>query len=166
MNDAPSPLTATVVTVSDEIASGRDVNRAGRVAITELAGHGIEADLVVVPDDPEAIRAAVRGAIERGSRLVITSGGTGIGPSDVTVDAVAPLLSYQVPGICEEIRRRGAEHAPVALVSREVAGVIVGTPSTFVLTAPGSRGGVRDAVAVLGPLAAHIVRQLDGAGHL
>jgi len=159
-------LRATVVTVSDEIASGRDVNRAGLIAVTELTGHGIEADLVVVPDEPDAIRAAIRDAIRRGSRLVVTSGGTGIGPNDVTVDAVAPLLSYLVPGLCEEIRRRGAEHTPVALVSREIAGVVVGQPSTFVLTAPGSRGGVRDAVSVLGPLAAHIARQLDGAGHL
>lgn len=161
-----TPLRATVITVSDEIASGRDGNRAGPVAVGELAGHGIEADLVVVPDEVAAIRTAITTAIAAGSRIVMTSGGTGIGPRDVTVDAVAPLLGYQVPGIGEEIRRRGAQQVASALVSRAVAGVIPGEPPAFILTAPGSRGGVRDAVAVLGPLAAHIVAQLDGAGHV
>lgn len=159
-------LRATVITVSDEIARGADENRAGPVAIDLLAPHGVAAELVVVRDDRMAIEAAVRAAIAGGSRVVITSGGTGIGPADVTVDAVAPLLSYQVPGICEEIRRRGATHVASALVSREVAGVMLGEPSTFVLTAPGSRGGVRDALEVVGPLLAHIVSQLDGAGHV
>jgi molybdenum cofactor synthesis domain-containing protein len=159
-------LRATVITVSDEIASGADANRAGPVAIDLLAQHGVAAELVVVRDDRAAIEAAIRAAIGDGSRVVITSGGTGIGPGDVTVDAVLPLLSYQVPGICEEIRRRGAAHVASALVSREVAGVVLGDPSTFVLTAPGSRGGVRDALEVVGPLLAHIVGQLDGAGHV
>lgn len=159
-------LPATVITVSDEVAEGRDTNRAGPVAVELLAAHGVVAALGVVPDRIDAITAAIRAAIADGSRIVITSGGTGIGPSDVTVDAVTPLLSYQIPGLAEEIRRRGAEHVASALVSREVAGVVLGSPSTFVLTAPGSRGGVKDAIAVVGPLLAHIVAQLDGAGHL
>ncbi len=159
-------LRATVITVSDEVASGRDENRAGPVAVAELEIQGVAAALVVVADDVDAIRAAVTAAVRGGARVVITSGGTGIGPTDVTAEAVAPLLSYQLPGICEEIRRRGAEHVASALVSREVAGVILGEPSTFVLTAPGSRGGVRDAIGVVGPLLEHIVAQLDGAGHI
>lgn len=158
-------LPATVITVSDEIAGGRDENRAGPVAVELLSTHGASAELLVVRDDVEAIAKAVRAAAARGSRVVMTCGGTGIGPRDVTVDAVAPLLAYQVPGIAEEIRRRGAAHVASALVSREVAGVIAYDPPVFVLTAPGSRGGVRDAVAVVGPLLAHIVAQLDGAGH-
>jgi molybdenum cofactor synthesis domain-containing protein len=158
-------LKATIITVSDEVADGRDSNRAGPIAVELLAGFGVDADLLVLPDDAAAVRGAVQAAIDTGSRVVITSGGTGIGPSDVTVDAVAPLLSYQLPGIVEEIRRRGAEHVAAALVSREVAGVVSGEPATFVLTAPGSRGGVRDAVAVVGPLLNYIVGQLDGAGH-
>jgi molybdenum cofactor synthesis domain-containing protein len=159
-------LRATVITVSDEIAEGRDENRSGPVAVELLAGFGVEAELVVVGDEVDAVATAVRAAVARGSRFVMTSGGTGIGPSDVTVDAVGPLLSYQVPGICEEIRRRGAAHVASALVSREVAGVILGAPSVFVLTSPGSRGGVKDAVSVVGPLLDHIAAQLDGAGHI
>jgi molybdenum cofactor synthesis domain-containing protein len=158
-------LRATVITVSDEIYAGIDGNRAGLLAIELFERHDVHTDLVVVPDDIERIRSAVEVAIVAGSRTVLTAGGTGIGPTDVTVDAVAPLLSYQVPGICEEIRRRGASTVATALVSREIAGVILGEPSSFVLTAPGSRGGVRDAIEVLGPLLGHIVAQLDGAGH-
>ena len=158
-------LRARVITVSDEIASGQDENRAGPIAVAELELQGVPADLVVVADQVDAIRAAVIAAVQDGVRVVITSGGTGIGPADVTSDAVAPLLSYQLPGVGEEIRRRGAEHVASALVSREIAGVILGDPATFVLTAPGSRGGVRDAIGVVGPLLEYIVAQLDGAGH-
>lgn len=161
-----SGLRATVITVSDEVASGKDENRAGPIAVAELEIQGVQADLVVVADEADAIRAAITAAVRGGSRVIITSGGTGIGPTDLTADAVAPLLTYQLPGLCEEIRRRGAEHVASALVSREVAGVIVGDPSTFVLTAPGSRGGVRDAIGVVGPLLEYIVGQLDGAGHV
>lgn len=159
-------IQASVITVSDEISSGADANRAGPIAVELLAAHGADATLVVVPDSALAIQQAVTGAIESGARVVITSGGTGIGPSDVTTEAVWPLLDFQLPGITEEIRRLGATHAPIALVSREIAGVVLSEPSVFVLTAPGSRGGVRDAITVVGPLLAHILAQLDGAGHI
>jgi molybdenum cofactor synthesis domain-containing protein len=164
--EAFQPIQATIVTVSDEVHSGMDGNRAGQLAVELLGRHEVRTHLVVVPDDIEQIRSAVTDARQSGSRLVMTSGGTGIGPSDLSVDAIAPLLDYQVPGICEEIRRRGAATVASALVSREVAGVIRGNPPTFVITAPGSRGGVRDAIDVLGPLLGHIVAQLDGAGHI
>ncbi len=163
--EADQRIRATVITVSDEIHSGMDGNRAGLLAVELLGRHDIHTDLVVVPDDVETIRTAVAAACSAGSRLVMTSGGTGIGPADVTVEAVAPLLAYQLPGIGEEIRRRGAATVASALVSREIAGVILGAQSVFVLAAPGSRGGVRDAIDVVGPLLAHIVAQLDGAGH-
>ena len=159
-------IVATVVTVSDEIHAGQDANRAGPLALDLLAAHGVRAELVVVPDDREQIRSAVAAAISSGARMVLTCGGTGIGPGDVTVDAVTPLLAYQVPGISEEIRRRGSLHVASALVSREVAGVVLQAPApVFVLTAPGSRGGVRDAIDIVGPLLGYIVSQLDGAGH-
>lgn len=164
--DEGRQIRATVVTVSDEIHSGKDANRAGPLALDLLAAYGVRAELVVVPDDLEQIRSAVATAISSGARMVLTCGGTGIGPGDVTVDAVTPLLAYQVPGISEEIRRRGVIHVASALVSREVAGVVLDAPApVFVITAPGSRGGVRDAIDVVGPLLAYIVDQLDGAGH-
>ena len=164
--DSGKQMMATVVTVSDEINAGNDANRSGPLALELLAPYGVHAELVVVPDDQERIRSAVAAAMCSGARIVLTCGGTGIGPGDVTVDAVTPMLAYQMPGICEEVRRRGSIHVASALVSREVAGVVLEAPApVFVMTAPGSRGGVRDAIDVVGPLLAYIVSQLDGARH-
>ncbi|MFV0427843.1 MAG: molybdenum cofactor biosynthesis protein B, partial [Arachnia sp.] len=131
-----------------------------------LAAHGIAAERRVVGDDASAISEAVRSALAGGRRIVITCGGTGVGPSDVTAETVAPMLTYELPGIAEEIRRRGMAATSIALVSREVAGVIVDQvrPPAFVLAAPGSRGGVRDAIAVVGPLLRYLIKQLDGEG--
>lgn len=162
-----TPLLVAVITVSDEVASGADGARGGPVAVELLRGLGLATRTDTVPDDPDRITAAIRSAIGAGARVVLACGGTGIGPRDHTPEAVASLLSYQVPGIAEEIRRRGLAHTPQALVSREVAGVVVGQPghATLVVAVPGSRGGVRDAIAVLGAQLRYIVDQLDGAGH-
>lgn len=163
----PEELSATVIVVSDEVLRGEREDRAGQVAVAALAEHGVLATAVVVGDAPDAIAQAVKSAVQAGHRVVITAGGTGIGPTDVTVGTISDLVSYEIPGIAEEIRRRGAAATSLALVSRGIAGVVVGAdgPRCFVLTAPGSRGGVRDAVAVAGPLLHYIVGQLDGDGH-
>ncbi len=160
-------LRARVVTVSDEVASGTDEDRGGLLALDLLTNLGADVTRVVVPDDSARIIAAVLDAVKDGARFVMTCGGTGIGPNDRTSDVVAGLLTYQVPGVAEEIRRRGLRHAAPALVSREVAGVVrrEDSPGALVLCAPGSRGGVRDALDVVGPLLDYIVDQLDGAGH-
>ena len=160
-------LRATVITVSDEVASHTDDDRGGMLAESLLTEFGVDVARVVVPDDPILLVAAVTSAIAEGSRFVMTCGGTGIGPHDHTSDVIAGMLAFQIPGIAEEIRRRGLEHAAPALVSREIAGVISpeSGPRVFVLCAPGSRGGVRDAIGVVGPMLGYIVEQLDGKGH-
>lgn len=159
-------LRAAVITVSDEVAGGLDADRGGPVAAGLLGELGCAVTAAVVGDDPVAISAAVREAIADGVRVVLACGGTGIGPRDHTPQAVRGLLAFEVPGIAEEIRRRGLDHTPQALVSREVAGVITGDhPPALVLAIPGSRGGVRDALAVVGPQLGYIIDQLDGAGH-
>lgn len=162
-----TPLLATVITVSDEVAAGLDSDRSGPVAERLLVEAGCAVITRVVPDDQRQLEAAITAAITAGSRVVMTCGGTGIGPRDHTTEVVSRLLSFQMPGIGEEIRRRGIAHAKPALVSREVAGAIVPTsgPPVFVLAAPGSRGGVRDAIDVVGPVLGYIIEQLDGAGH-
>ncbi|MDN5570561.1 MAG: molybdopterin-binding protein [Propionibacteriaceae bacterium] len=159
-----TPVTAAVIVVSNEIAAGSDENRAGPVAVEELARHDVRAEASVVADDAAAIAGAVHAAAEAGHRVILTCGGTGIGPTDVTVDAVRPLLAAELPGVGEEIRRRGLVATPLALVSREVAGVLArdAGPSALVVCAPGSRGGVRDAIAVVGPLIRYLLGQLDG----
>jgi molybdenum cofactor synthesis domain-containing protein len=163
-----STLQARVITVSDEVASGSDEDRGGLLAVDLLTALGADTTRVVVGDAADPIAAAVVDAVRDGARVIVTCGGTGIGPDDRTSDVVAALLSYQVPGIAEEIRRRGQSHSARALVSRGIAGVIRrdGFPAAFVVCAPGSRGGVRDALDVVGPLLGYIVEQLDGAGHV
>lgn len=164
---SPSSLRATVITVSNEVASHADDDRGGTLAESMLAELGVEVTRVVVPDDTILLVAAVTSAIAQGSRLVMTCGGTGIGPRDHTSDVIAGLLTFQIPGIAEETRRRGISHAAPALVSREIAGAIVpkDRPPVLVLCAPGSRGGVRDTLEVVGPALGYIIDQLDGAGH-
>ena len=161
-------LLATVITVSDEVAAATDSERGAPVAEELLTRLGVGVERAVVPDDEDALEAAIRAAITAGSRFVMTCGGTGIGPKDRSPETVRRLLSFEIPGIAEEIRRLGIAHAKPALVSREVAGVITpdhGAP-VFVLAAPGSRGGVRDAIEVVGPILTYIIEQLDGAGHV
>ncbi|HOQ52567.1 MAG TPA: MogA/MoaB family molybdenum cofactor biosynthesis protein [Micropruina sp.] len=161
-------LRATVIVVSDEVASGADTDRGGPVAVDLLAAHGVPADRCMVPDDPGRLRAAIGAAIDSGARVVLACGGTGIGPRDWTSDVVRALIDVEIPGIGEEIRRRGSAHTRLALVSREVAGVVLRdeAPSVLLLAAPGSRGGIRDTLGVVGDLIGYILEQLDGAGHV
>ncbi len=160
-------LAAAVLVVSTEVASGADADRGGPVAVALLRDLGIVAEKTAVPDDPDLIRAAILDAIGAGARVVLACGGTGIGPHDHTAAVVGGLLSFEMPGIAEEIRRQGYGHTPIALVSREVAGVVCREdgPPVLLLAVPGSRGGIRDALGVVGPLLGYIIDQLDGAGH-
>ncbi|HAQ60082.1 MAG TPA: molybdenum cofactor biosynthesis protein [Microbacterium sp.] len=161
-------LRATVIRVSDELVGHLDDDRAGTLAESLLTDLGVEVSRVAVPDDAGLLVAAVTSAIAHGSRLVMTCGGTGIGAKDRTSDVVSGLLTFQIPGIAEEIRRRGIAHAAPALISREIAGVIVSatdTPAVFVLCAPGTRGGVKDTLDVIGPVLPYVFQQLDAAEH-
>nr|NLD41542.1 MogA/MoaB family molybdenum cofactor biosynthesis protein [Actinomycetales bacterium] len=164
----PSPsdgVTGTVITVSDRVSAGTREDRSGPLAVTLLADHGVVcAPPVVVPDEVEAIRTAIRVAVAAGSAVVVTTGGTGISPRDVTPDAVAPLLRAELTGVAEQIRRRGLESTPLAGLSRGLVGVTEDAPA-LVVCAPGSSGGVRDSLEVVGPLIGHILDQLAGGDH-
>ncbi|MDF1487618.1 MogA/MoaB family molybdenum cofactor biosynthesis protein [Tessaracoccus caeni] len=159
---------AAVITCSDRAAADVYEDRSGPVLRDALAGLGFDvAEAVIVPDDVERIADEIEQAIEAGARVIMTTGGTGVGPRDVTVEATLPLIDYQLPGLMEEVRRRGAEKTTKSLLSRGVAGVVslLGYPRALVINAPGSRGGARDTIAVVGDLLHHIVDQLDGADH-
>lgn len=158
---------AVVITCSDRAAADLYEDRSGPILREGLAQLGFEvADAVIIPDDTERIASAITEAILGGARIVVTTGGTGIAPRDVTVEATRGLLDYEVPGIMEETRRVGLAATDRSLLSRGLAGVAtIGTTRAFVLNAPGSRGGARDALRVAGPLLVHIVEQLDGADH-
>ena len=153
---------ARIIIASTRAADGTYEDRTGPLLETWLRGRGLDpVDKQVVADGPE-VGAAVREALEAGTDLVISSGGTGISPTDATPEQVAPLIDREMPGVLEAVRRRGAETAPTALLSRGVAGM---ASDSFVVTLPGSRGGVRDGIAVLDPVLDHLLDQRDGGGH-
>jgi molybdenum cofactor synthesis domain-containing protein len=148
-----------VITVSDRVSQGLREDASGPLLADLL---GAAEPPVVVPDEREAIRSAVTDAVAAGYDLVVTTGGTGISPRDVTPEAVQPLLDRELPGVLEAVRADGRAQVPTAALSRGVAGVVAGT---FVVTLPGSTGGARDGGHVVQRLAQHVVDQLAGHDH-
>ena len=161
---ATSPVPGAVITVSDRCASGDAEDISGPLAVELLAGFAVQCQSArVVPDGIDPVQDAIARAISEGARVVLTTGGTGISPRDLTPE---PLLVARLDGVADAIRRRGEEHVVTALLSRGLVGITGhGMDSAVVVNAPGSTGGVRDAIAVLGPLVAHLIDQLDGGDH-
>jgi molybdenum cofactor synthesis domain-containing protein len=156
-------MKAAVITCSNRSAAGTRPDDSGQLLAGWLrdAGHEIVSQ-VVVPDDIDAIRRAVRAGLDAGASFVATTGGTGITPTDVTPEAVRPLLERELPGIAEALRLVARDKVPTSVLSRGVAGTIGGA---LVVTLPGSPGGVRDGIAVLDALLDHAVDQLRGGDH-
>lgn len=151
-------MKAAVLTVSDGVDMGTREDKSGDVLEELLAGEGFEVSRRVVPDERAAIAEAIE-ELARESRVVLTTGGTGVGPRDVTPEATASVLERSAPGIAEAIRADAILKTPHGLLSRGLAGVL---GQSLVVNLPGSTGGVRDGFAVLQPALEHALHLLAG----
>jgi molybdenum cofactor synthesis domain-containing protein len=156
------PLRALAVTASNRASAGVYEDRGGPLIVAALAGLGFTVDGPVVVPDGEPVRQALTEAVGADYDVVVTTGGTGISPTDRTPEVTRAVLDYEVPGIAEAIRAAGRQKVPTAALSRGVAGV---AGRTLVVNLPGSTGGVKDGLAVLAPLVLHAVDQIRGGDH-
>jgi molybdenum cofactor synthesis domain-containing protein len=155
---------AVVVTASNRASAGVYDDRSGQALAAGLRELGFTVEGPHVrPDDVAELEAVLRASVDVGFDVVLTTGGTGLSPTDVTPEATRAVIEREAPGIAEAVRRYGAENGvPSSVLSRGLAGV---AGRTLIVNLPGSTGGVRDALAVLGPLLPHVVSQLRGGDH-
>lgn len=161
-SDAYRPRTSILV-LSDSIAAGGGEDRSGELLREGMERAGCEVSEVrIIPDEPEQISAAVEGWRAAGVELILTTGGTGLGPRDVTVDTIVPKFSRTLPGIEAALFNWGQTKTRTAMLSRLAAGMI---GSSMVVCIPGSAGAARDALEVLVPSVFHAFSMMKGEGH-
>ncbi|MFD9869650.1 molybdenum cofactor biosynthesis protein B [Streptomyces niveus] len=159
---ASRPYRALVVTASNRAAAGVYADTGGPIIANALGelGFSVQGPLVVPDGDP--VEQALRDGVAAGYAVILTTGGTGVSPTDRTPEATRRVLDHEIPGIPEAIRAEGARKVPTAALSRGLAGV---ADRTLIVNLPGSSGGVRDGLAVLGRLLVHAVDQIHGGDH-
>ncbi|MGH3581823.1 MAG: MogA/MoaB family molybdenum cofactor biosynthesis protein [Mycobacterium sp.] len=155
--------TASVIVASTRASAGVYEDRSGPVIVDWLTARGFEVPPPVVVADGVAVNSALFAAVEARVDVVLTSGGTGISPTDRTADATANIVDYQIPGLADAIRRSGLPHVPTSVLSRGVCGVRDGV---LIINLPGSTGGVKDGLGVLDGVLEHALDQLGGGDHV
>jgi len=154
---------ALVITVSTRTAAGIWTDTSGPILVSALSALGIEVAGPVVVADGDPVGAALRSGIDTGFDLIVTTGGTGLSPTDHTPEQSAQFLDRQIPGIAESIRAKGlAAGVPTAALSRGLAGL---AGQTLIINVPGSAGGARDAAVALEPVILHALDQIRGGQH-
>jgi molybdenum cofactor synthesis domain-containing protein len=163
VSDLPADARAMVLTASNRAFAGVYEDRSGTVLADGMTALGFDVEGPHVrPDDVAELEAVLRAAVDARFDVVLTTGGTGLSPTDVTPEATRRVLEREAPGIAEAVRRYGEGKVPTSVLSRGLAGV---AGRTLIVNLPGSTGGVRDGLAVLGPLLPHVVSQLRGGDH-
>ncbi|GAA3651694.1 molybdopterin adenylyltransferase [Lentzea atacamensis] len=155
-------MKAVVITASNRAAAGVYADRSGPLIVEWLSARGFSVASPVVVPDGDPVQQALTEAVSGGADLVLTTGGTGINPTDRTPEATRAVLDYEVPGIADAIRMSGWPRVPGSVLSRGVAGV---AGRTLIVNLPGSTGGVRDGLDVLGNVVEHALDQLRGGDH-
>ncbi|MDJ1136437.1 MogA/MoaB family molybdenum cofactor biosynthesis protein [Streptomyces iconiensis] len=156
------PYRALAVTASNRASAGVYEDKGGPLLVQALSDMGFAAEGPTVVPDGEPVEEALRAAVDAGYAVVLTTGGTGISPTDRTPEMTRRVLDHEIPGIPEAIRAEGLAKVPTAALSRGTAGV---AGRTLIVNLPGSTGGVRDGLAVLGRLLTHAVDQIHGGDH-
>ena len=156
-------MKAAIITASARASAGVYEDTSGETLKTGLQALGYEvSDVVIVPDDVKQISDAISAALADHVDLIVTTGGTGISPTDVTPEATAPHIQKLLPGISEALRAYSREKVPTADLSRGIAGT---NSSTLIINLPGSPGAVKDGLVIIERLAGHIHEQLRGKDH-
>jgi len=152
-------LPAVVLTVSDGVAAGTREDLSGEAVTERLNGLGFEVTRAVVADEPDHIGRLVSEAADGGTRLVVTSGGTGLGPRDRTPEGVTPVVDYIIPGFGEAMRAEGRTHTPLASLSRSFGAV---RGQTLIICVPGSPRGALESLDAVDMILAHALDTLGG----
>lgn len=159
----PADARAQVITCSDRSHGELRHDSSGPLLASLLGDLGFSvADVVVVPDEVDEIEQALRTAVTAAFDLVVTTGGTGFAPRDVTPEATRRVIEREAPGLAEALRQHNRDAVPTTILSRAVAGVAA---TSIIVNLPGSTGGVRDGVDVLAPVIGHAIVQLRGGDH-
>jgi molybdenum cofactor synthesis domain-containing protein len=154
---------ARVIVASNRAWAGVYADSSGPIIVAGLRQLGFEVPHPIVVPDGDPVGRALQEAVASQVDAVVTSGGTGITPTDRTPDVTRQVLDYEIPGIAEAVRAYARERVPTSVLSRGLAGV---AGRTLIINLPGSAGGARDGLAVLGPILLHAVEQLHGGDHV
>lgn len=158
----PSGFRAAILVTSDGTHKGTRRDKSGKIIQERFEEYGIKPLYEILPDDKNLIRAELLKWCEEGIRLIITTGGTGLSPRDVTVEATQEIMEREIPGIMEAGRAYGQDRTPYAMLSR---GLAVQRGNTIIVNLPGSSNGVRETLNAIFPAVLHVYPMMDGGGH-